>query len=65
MKGQVEINVDIAGQVFLRGSVVSEQAAREIVDSARGVPGVTRGLQRVTSRPPAPIPINPRLRRSR
>jgi osmotically-inducible protein OsmY len=40
--GQVEVSVDVAGQVFLRGSVVSEEAAREIIAAARSVPGVTR-----------------------
>ena len=41
-KGQVELTVDAAGQVFLRGIVTSEEAAREIEAAARSVPGVTR-----------------------
>jgi osmotically-inducible protein OsmY len=42
VKGQVEVSVDVLGQVFLRGSVASEQVAREIIEAARSVPGVTR-----------------------
>jgi len=42
VKGQVEITVDAAGQVFLRGVVTSEEAGREIEETARSVPGVTR-----------------------
>jgi osmotically-inducible protein OsmY len=41
-KGQIELTVDASGQVFLRGVVTSEEAAREIVAAARSVPGVTR-----------------------
>jgi len=41
-KGQVELTVDAAGQVFLRGVVASEEAAREIEEAARSVPGVSR-----------------------
>ncbi len=41
VKGQVDISVDLAGQVFLRGAVVSEEVAREIVAAARSVRGVT------------------------
>jgi len=40
--GQVEIRVDPLGQVFLRGVVASEEARREIEETARSVPGVTR-----------------------
>jgi osmotically-inducible protein OsmY len=40
--GQVDVSVDVAGQVFLRGSVLSEEAAHEIIAAARSVPGVTR-----------------------
>ncbi|MFI5457004.1 MAG: BON domain-containing protein, partial [Isosphaerales bacterium] len=42
VKGQVELTVDAAGQIFLRGVVTSEEAAREIEEAARSVPGVTR-----------------------
>jgi osmotically-inducible protein OsmY len=42
VKGQVEVSVDVLGQVFLRGSVASEQVAREIIEAARSVPGVSR-----------------------
>ena len=42
VKGQVELTVDASGQVFLRGVVVSEEAAREIEEAARSVPGVGR-----------------------
>jgi osmotically-inducible protein OsmY len=41
VKGQVEITVDASGQVFLRGVVTSEEAAREIENTARSVPGVS------------------------
>ena len=41
VKGQVEVTVDAAGQVFLRGVVASEEAGREIADAARSVPGVS------------------------
>ncbi len=40
--GQVEIRVDPSGQVFLRGVVASEEVRREIEETARSVPGVTR-----------------------
>jgi hypothetical protein len=68
IKGQVEITVDAAGQVFLRGVVASEDAGREIVETARSVPGVTRvesQLQVVPRRadaeevPPPPTPLIP------
>ena len=67
VKGQVDISVDMAGQVFLRGSVVSEQAAREIIDAARSVPGVSgvySELQVVPrpdpdQPPPPPVPAMP------
>jgi hypothetical protein len=42
IKGQVEIRVDELGQVFLRGVVASEEARREIEETVRSVPGVTR-----------------------
>ena len=42
VKGQVELTVDASGQVFLRGVVASEEAAREIEEAARSVPGVGR-----------------------
>jgi hypothetical protein len=66
VKGQVEITVDAAGQVFLRGVVASEEVGREIIETARSVPGVTRvesQLQVVPRRaeaedvPPPPEPI--------
>jgi osmotically-inducible protein OsmY len=41
VKGQVDISVDISGQVFLRGVAASNEAAREIEEAARSVPGVT------------------------
>ncbi|HKI19181.1 MAG TPA: BON domain-containing protein [Isosphaeraceae bacterium] len=40
--GKVEIRVDPLGQVFLSGVVASEEARREIEQTARSVPGVTR-----------------------
>jgi len=40
--GQVEIRVDPFGQVVLRGVVASEEVRREIEETARSVPGVTR-----------------------
>ncbi len=40
--GQVEIRVDPSGQVFLSGVVASEEVRREIEETARSVPGVTR-----------------------
>jgi hypothetical protein len=42
VKGQIEVSVDVLGQVFLRGLVSSEEAGREIEEAARSVPGVTR-----------------------
>jgi osmotically-inducible protein OsmY len=66
VKGQVDVTVDMAGQVFLRGSVVSDQAAREIEDAARSVPGVTgvfSQLEVIPRRadpdqpPPPPLPM--------
>jgi hypothetical protein len=66
VKGQVDLNVDMAGQVFLRGVATSEEAAREIEDAARSVPGVTNvfsELQVIPRRapegespPPLPVP---------
>ena len=41
VKGQVDISVDIAGQVFLRGVAASNETAKEIEEAARSVPGVT------------------------
>jgi osmotically-inducible protein OsmY len=65
--GQVDVSVDIAGQVFLRGSVVSDQARREIEDSVRAVPGVSNVFNDIQvmprrdpaadSPPPPPIPM--------
>jgi osmotically-inducible protein OsmY len=66
VKGQVQLTVDASGQIFLRGVVASEEAAREIIEAARSVPGVSRvesDLQVVPRRaegeempPPAPEP---------
>jgi len=64
--GQVEVSVDVTGQVFLRGSVVSEQAARAIEEAARSVPGVTGVSSELTVvprradaevPPPPPVPM--------
>jgi osmotically-inducible protein OsmY len=66
VKGQVEIIVDISGQVFLRGSVVSEQVKREIEETARSVPGVANVISELTviprradadTPPPPPVPM--------
>jgi len=67
VKGQVEVTVDAAGQVFLRGVVASEEVARAIEDEARSVPGVTRvesqfqvqprRVDTDTPAPPAPQPV--------
>jgi hypothetical protein len=78
VKGQVEITVDAAGQVFLRGVVASEEVRREIEEEARSVPGVTRvesqfqvqprRVEGDTPPPPTPQPMpgpsapNPDLR---
>jgi osmotically-inducible protein OsmY len=67
VKGQVDVSVDMAGQVFLRGSVINSEAAREIEDAARSVPGVTgvfsqleviprRADAETTPPPPVPMP---------
>ncbi len=40
--GQVEIRVDPTGQVFLSGVVANEETRREIEETARSIPGVTR-----------------------
>ncbi|MGP0065551.1 MAG: BON domain-containing protein [Isosphaeraceae bacterium] len=52
-KGDVEITVDSAGQVFLRGVVASEEIGREIEQTARSVPGVTRVVTQFQVRPKA------------
>jgi len=67
VKGQVEVTVDAAGQVFLRGVVASEEVRREIEEAARSVPGVTRvesqfqvqprRLEGDTPPPPTPQPV--------
>ena len=70
VKGQVDINVDISGQVFLRGVAVSEEAAREIIEAARSVPGVTGVFSQIDviprrapidteTPPPPPVPAGP------
>ena len=67
VKGQVDVSVDMAGQVFLRGTVINNEAAREIEDAARSVPGVTgvfsqleviprRADAETTPPPPVPMP---------
>lgn len=69
-KGDIEITVDAAGQVFLRGIVASEEAAREIEQTAWSVPGVSRvvtqfqvkprhsGVAASVGPPPAPQPVS-------
>ncbi len=67
VKGHVEVTVDAAGQVFLRGVVASEEVGREIEEQARSVPGVTRvesefqvqprRAEADTPSPPAPEPV--------
>jgi hypothetical protein len=67
VKGQVEITVDAAGQVFLRGVVASEEIRREIEEAARSVPGVTRVESQFqvqprraeADTPPPPVPQPP------
>jgi osmotically-inducible protein OsmY len=70
VKGQVDVSVDMAGQVFLRGSVINNEVAREIEDAARSVPGVTGVFSQLeviprrvdtenTPPPPAPVPAPP------
>ncbi len=72
-KGDIEITVDSAGQVFLRGVVASEEIAREIEQTAWSVPGVSRVVTQFTVRPrrsetaareevpppPQPVPAQP------
>ncbi len=68
VKGHVEVTVDAAGQVFLRGVVASEEVGREIEEQARSVPGVTRvesdfqvqprRAEADTPSPPAPEPVS-------
>jgi osmotically-inducible protein OsmY len=50
-KGDIEITVDAAGQVFLRGVAASEEAAREIEQTAWSVPGVSRVVTQLQVRP--------------
>ena len=67
VKGHVEVTVDAAGQVFLRGVVASEEVGREIEEQARSVPGVTRvesqfqvqprRVEADTPAPPTPQPV--------
>jgi len=67
VKGQVEVTVDAAGQVFLRGVVASEEVGLEIENEARSVPGVTRvesqfqvqprRVDADTPAPPSPQPV--------
>ena len=70
VKGQVELTVDASGQVFLRGVVTSQEAAREIEDAARSVPGVSRvesqlEVQVVPRRDTDPPSATPRPRPNR
>ena len=64
VKGQVDVTVDMSGQVFLRGSVVSDQAAREIEDAAR-VFRASRGFSASLKSFRGETRIDPRPRRSR
>lgn len=50
-KGDIEITVDANGQVFLRGVVASEEAAREIEQTAWSVPGVSRVFAQLQVKP--------------
>ncbi len=52
-KGDLEITVDSAGQVFLRGVVASPEVAREIEQTAWSVPGVTRVVTQFQVKPRA------------
>ncbi|MDR3620195.1 MAG: BON domain-containing protein [Paludisphaera borealis] len=63
IKGQVQLTVDSAGQVFLSGVVASEQDKRTIEQEARLSPGVTRVFNELqvasrTTPPPPPQPID-------
>jgi osmotically-inducible protein OsmY len=72
-KGDIEITVDAAGQVFLRGVVASEDVAREIEQTAWSVPGVSRvftqlqvkprhagaGANQEPPPPPQPVSVQP------
>jgi hypothetical protein len=51
VKGDIEITVDAAGQVFLRGVVASEEVAREIEQTAWSVPGVSRVVAQLQVKP--------------
>ena len=53
MKGQVDVSVDVLGQVFLRGSVASEQVAREIIEACAERAGCHPSGQPVVGRPAA------------
>jgi osmotically-inducible protein OsmY len=66
VKGQVDVSVDMSGQVFLRGAVHNEQDAREIEDAARSVPGVAGVFSQIEvvprradpdKVPPPPLPM--------
>ncbi len=62
VKGQVEVTVDAAGQVFLRGVVASEEVRQEIENAARSVPGVTRVESQFDVQPqrvPSDVPLPP------
>jgi osmotically-inducible protein OsmY len=72
-KGDIEITVDSAGQVFLRGVVANEDVAREIEQTAWSVPGVSRvftqlqvkprhagaGANQEPPAPPQPVSVQP------
>lgn len=64
IKGQLQLTVDMSGQVFLSGVVASERDRRIIEEEARNTPGVTRVISelKVESRrsetpPPPPQPV--------
>jgi osmotically-inducible protein OsmY len=66
VKGQIELTVDAAGQVFLRGLVASEVDKKIIEEEARNTPGVSRvyselrvAQARSETPPPPPQPYQP------
>ncbi len=59
-RGDLDITVDANGQVFLRGVVASEEVAREIVQTAWSVPGVSRVYTQLQVKPrPAGVANDP------
>jgi osmotically-inducible protein OsmY len=72
VKGRIELTVDAAGQVFLRGLVASETDKKIIEDEARNTPGVSRvyselqvALRRSETPPPPPQPYRSEIPDSR